>query len=100
MLPIRTILVATDFSPMAASMLPLRRGAARDYGARLIAVHVVSPPVAVYAETAVFMDEPDLASACDAIRELRVTGVPIEHRVLEGDPPPPSSRSLARRAPT
>jgi nucleotide-binding universal stress UspA family protein len=45
MLPIKTILHATDFSPAADHAYRLACGLARDYGARLILMHVrVNPP--------------------------------------------------------
>jgi nucleotide-binding universal stress UspA family protein len=86
MLPIKTILVATDFSPMSEHALRFGGALARDYGARLIAVHVVQPPVAVYAETAVFVEEPDFSSAQESLQALRVPGVDVEYRLMEGDP--------------
>jgi nucleotide-binding universal stress UspA family protein len=41
MLSIRTILYSTDFSPESTYAFPLACALARDYGARLIIVHVV-----------------------------------------------------------
>jgi nucleotide-binding universal stress UspA family protein len=86
MLPIKNILVATDFSPMSEHALRLGGALARDYGARLFAVHVVQPPVAVYAETAVFVEEPDFSSARESLHALRIPGVDVEYRLMEGDP--------------
>jgi len=86
MLPIKTILVATDFSPMSEHAFRFAGALARDYGARLIAVHVVHSPAAVYAETAVFVDEPDFSAAREALGALRLPGVDVEYRLMEGEP--------------
>jgi nucleotide-binding universal stress UspA family protein len=40
---IRSILYPTDFSPSAACALPIACALARDYGARLLVLHVVAP---------------------------------------------------------
>jgi nucleotide-binding universal stress UspA family protein len=45
MLPIRTILYPTDFSETAECAFPLACALARDYGARLIVLHVYPPPL-------------------------------------------------------
>ncbi len=45
MLPIRTILHPTDFSDNAANAYHLAAALARDYGARLIVIHVAPIPV-------------------------------------------------------
>jgi nucleotide-binding universal stress UspA family protein len=86
MLPIKTILVATDFSEMSEHAFRFAGALARDYHARLIAVHVVQPPVAVYAETAVFLEEPDQSAAREALRTMSFPGVDIEYRLMEGEP--------------
>ena len=86
MLPIKTILVATDFSPMSEHAFRFAGALARDYGARLIVVHVIQPPVAVYAETAVFLEEPDHSAAREALRNLHVPGVEVDYRLMEGEP--------------
>src|SRR5437868_14687027 len=86
MLPIKSILVATDFSPMSEHAFRFAGALARDYGARLILVHVIRPMMAVYAETAVMLDEPDHSAAPEAIDALDVPGIPMQRRLLEGDP--------------
>jgi nucleotide-binding universal stress UspA family protein len=83
MLPIKTILVATDFSPMSEHAVRFAGALARDYGARLVAVHVIR---AVYAETAVFLDDPDRSAAREALVALRVPGVEVDYRLIEGEP--------------
>ena len=89
MLPFRTILHATDFSEHSGFAFWLACALARDYGARVVVVHVVTPtPVAGYAE-GVFI--PDPQPSHDKLRELlqsvRPTDpkIPVEHRMVEGD---------------
>jgi len=86
MLPIKTILVATDFSSMSEHAFRFAGALARDYGARLITVHVIHPPTAVYAETAVFVEEPDPSGPREALNALRLPGIEIEYRLMEGEP--------------
>jgi nucleotide-binding universal stress UspA family protein len=47
MLPIHTVLHATDFSPASEPAFQLACSLARDYAARLILLHVVEAPVSV-----------------------------------------------------
>ena len=86
MLPIKTILVATDFSPMSDHAVRFAGALARDYEAQLVAVHVIQTPVAVYAETAVFVEGPDRSAARETLAALRVPGVEVEYRLMEGEP--------------
>jgi nucleotide-binding universal stress UspA family protein len=50
MLPIQTILHPTDFSGHSYYAFRLACSLARDYGARLIVLHVAEPPLAVACE--------------------------------------------------
>lgn len=50
MLPVRTILHATDFSEDSRYAFRIACAIARDYGARLIVIHVMTPSVTVYGE--------------------------------------------------
>jgi universal stress protein A len=50
MLPVHTILYATDFSPYSKYAFRMACAVARDYGARVIVLHVMTPPVVVYGE--------------------------------------------------
>jgi nucleotide-binding universal stress UspA family protein len=86
MLPIKTILVATDFSSMSEHAFQFAGALARDYGARLIALHAAQPLAAVYSETAVFVEEKDSSAAREALHALRVNGVDVEYRLVEGEP--------------
>jgi nucleotide-binding universal stress UspA family protein len=45
MLPIKTVLHPTDFSDASEHARQMAHGLARDYGARLILMHAVEPPV-------------------------------------------------------
>jgi nucleotide-binding universal stress UspA family protein len=89
MFPIRAILHPTDFSEAAQAAFRLAGALARDHGARLIALHVVPPPVTVAEMEMVFL-------APEGYRyELRAKlptlqpggpGVPMEYRLEAGDP--------------
>ena len=89
MLPIHTILHPTDFSKQSEFAFQLACSLARDYGAQLYVVHVVTPPVVVYGE-GVLPVEPAAYQA-----ELRETltrlhavepEVRVLHRLVEGQP--------------
>jgi nucleotide-binding universal stress UspA family protein len=88
MAPIHTILHPTDFSEQAAYALQLACSLARDYGARLVVLHVFRPPV-VYGEGLI---PPDLGSLKeeerDQLQRLQVpdVGVRAERRLADGDP--------------
>jgi nucleotide-binding universal stress UspA family protein len=58
MLAIRTILHPTDFSDRSTHAFHLACALARDYGARLVLLHVNQPPVAVYGEMGALPTEP------------------------------------------
>jgi nucleotide-binding universal stress UspA family protein len=87
MLAIKKILVATDFSPMSEHAFRFAAALARDYGAGLIAVHVVQPAVVVYTEAPIFL-EPDYPAAHTAMNRLQAAGITVDRRVLEGEPGP------------
>ena len=86
MLPIKTILAATDFSAMSMHALRFAGALARDYGARLIAVHVHYPLAAIYADAVVLDEEADQRAARAALNELCVPGVRVEPCLAEGEP--------------
>jgi nucleotide-binding universal stress UspA family protein len=89
MLPIHTILHPTDFSDRSTHALHLACALARDYGARLIILHVATTPTIAYGEGVV---PPDPETLFEAERELleRLTvpdpAVAVERRFEEGDP--------------
>lgn len=89
MLPIRTILHATDFSESSRPAFELACALARDYSAALVVTHVV-PPTQVYAPDGIaipFVAE-DAADAHAKLVRLRPSDgkLEIEYRLLEGDP--------------
>lgn len=88
MLPIHTILHPTDFSEHSRHAFQLACALARDYGARLIVLHVASPPTAIYdgGMMALPTDLDELRKTLEAMRpddpSLRV-----EHQLREGYAP-------------
>lgn len=89
MLPIRTILHPTDFSPRSQSAYWLTCALARDHGARIVLVHVLPPPIVVYGTGIVpAMPEDNRALQETKLKELETQTAPIsaEVRLVEGDP--------------
>src|SRR5262245_50876030 len=90
MLPIQTILNTTDFSVQSQYAFPLACALARDYGARLVVLHVVVPPLIVYGE-GLTPPEPEmvLADARERLNQLQIPhdSIRAERLVEEGDPP-------------
>jgi nucleotide-binding universal stress UspA family protein len=88
MLPIRTVLHPTDFSDYSDYAFRLACSLARDYGARLVVLHVATPPMVDYAEGVI---PPEPAGYKDQLRERLhqlQAGDPkvrVEHRLVEGD---------------
>jgi nucleotide-binding universal stress UspA family protein len=88
MLALRTILHPTDFSDYSAYAFRLACALARDYGARIVVLHVATPPVVVYGE-GVLPPEPE--GYKERLREQlhqvvsQDPKVPVEHRLVEGD---------------
>jgi nucleotide-binding universal stress UspA family protein len=91
MLPIRTILHPTDFSEHAGYAFRLACALARDYGAKLVVLHVAEPPVAVYGEGVIVpVYDPIHEELKVKLRKIRAPNpeeVEVEHRMVEGDPP-------------
>lgn len=94
MLPIRTILHPTDFSNHSDYALRVAGSIARDYGARLIVLHVLNeaePPAWLYDR---MVGSFPWTEDCDVVLEQRLRpiresapGLRVEHRVEEGIPP-------------
>lgn len=86
MLPIHTILHATDFSEQSGAAFRLACALANDYQAHLIVLHVVSPPVIVYGEGIVPPQAEDtLEFYRGKLHALEaINGVPIERVLVEG----------------
>jgi nucleotide-binding universal stress UspA family protein len=90
MLPIRTILVPTDFSERSDYAFRLACTVARDCDARLTVMHVVPLPMALYTG-GVMTPEPDRHEQEWAqLRRLQAADprVQIEYLLAEGDPGP------------
>jgi nucleotide-binding universal stress UspA family protein len=90
MLPIGTILHPTDFSERSAHAFQLACALARDYGARLVVLHVAMPPTIAYGEGILPPDSHLLSQeAKEQLDRLEVpqANVRAERRFEEGDPP-------------
>jgi nucleotide-binding universal stress UspA family protein len=90
MLPIKTILHPTDFSPSARYALWLASSLARDHGARLVVMHVAGPALAkLYGEVPVFQQleehERDLEERLHRLKPLHFK-LPVEYRMEKGVP--------------
>ncbi len=88
MLAIHTILYPTDFSEHSAHAFRLACSLARDYGARLVVLHVTAVPTIVYGEGVLPPDPQELRAAAE--RQLHRLEVPegnvrAERRLVEGD---------------
>lgn len=102
MLAIRTILHPTDFSPQSASAFELACALARDYGARLVVLHVLMPSAAPFGSPP---PDPSRSAEGQGIETGRFPWprpadphLSVEHRLAEGDPPEEVVR-LARALP-
>src|SRR5262245_10286795 len=88
MLAVRTILHPTDFSDQSAHALQFACALTRDYGARLVVLHVAAPPPLVYAEGVLPID-PEIMrrKATEQFNRLEIPGdnVLAERRVEQGD---------------
>jgi nucleotide-binding universal stress UspA family protein len=88
MLAVRTVLHPTDFSAHSQAAFRIACSLARDYGARLVVLHVAPPPVVV--TDAVLVAWPsveDRKPLLDKLGHLRPQdpNVAVEHRLAEGD---------------
>ncbi|MBI1831092.1 MAG: universal stress protein [Planctomycetes bacterium] len=89
MLPFKTIVFATDFSPASKVAFEVAGALARDYHARIIAVHVVEPVAVGFSEAGAYVGpEEDKGEAMKRLQAHRAPSprVTIEYRMLEGDP--------------
>ena len=86
---IRTILHPTDFSEYSRNAWHLACALARDYGARLVLLHVRDIPLGVYGEFgAAPPDVVDVDTLKDELARVEPTapGVTVERKLSEGDP--------------
>jgi nucleotide-binding universal stress UspA family protein len=88
MLAFKTILHATDFSESSNFAFGVACALARDYGARLIVLHVAPPLLGYYGEGAVIPAPQDYeASLMEDLEQVKPTDpwIHVEHRLVEGD---------------
>ena len=87
MLPIETILFPIDFSECSESAFQLASSVARDYGARLIVLHVYPPPMDHSEEVARRAPDSYEDSLWKNLRSLRVDDLKydIDYQLAEGD---------------
>jgi nucleotide-binding universal stress UspA family protein len=89
MLPFKTILFATDFSPTSDVAFGVAGALARDYRARLIVVHVIEPLHVGFNEFGSYVSpEEDRTRARDLLEAIEAPAprVALEQRLLDGDP--------------
>jgi nucleotide-binding universal stress UspA family protein len=90
MLPVRTVLHPTDFSEHSRYAFRLACALARDYGARLVVLHVGPPPGIVYGTGPVPVEgAPHQQELREKLAELQAPDpkVPVEHRLaVHADP--------------
>jgi nucleotide-binding universal stress UspA family protein len=89
MLPVHTILHPTDFSERSRHAFGLACSLARDYGARLVLLHVIPTPIIGFGE-GVIPPEPEEVEAegREQLARLQPPGANVraERRLIEGDP--------------
>jgi universal stress protein A len=87
MLSIKTILVPTDFSEHSETALHFAGALARDYGARIVLLHVIPIPIAPPIDGAIAAPP---VSTADELRErleaIDLPGVEVQRRLIEGRP--------------
>lgn len=89
MLPFKTILFPTDFSPASEVAFEFAGALARDYRARMIVMHVIEPVAMGFAEyTAYVGTEDDKAEATTRLEAIKAPSphVTLDRRLFEGDP--------------
>ena len=90
MQPIRTVLFATDFSKSAAYAFDLACTLARDHSAKLLVLHVATPPPVVLPEGIITdVNNPEyVAGLKKQLLNIRPVDarLSVEHRLEQGDP--------------
>lgn len=91
MLPVKTILHATDFSENSALAFRLACALAHDYGARLVILHASGPSLELYSQ-GICLPAPEamLESLQEQLLKLQPhdRSIVTEHRLEEGEPVP------------
>jgi nucleotide-binding universal stress UspA family protein len=88
MLPLGTVLHPTDFSENSEFAFRVACALARDYNARLILLHVMAPPMVIYAGGPVPAEMwPSIDEVQEKLHELEghAHRVRVESQVMEGD---------------
>jgi nucleotide-binding universal stress UspA family protein len=100
MFAIHNILIPTDFSPRSEYALSLACAVAKDHGANVTVMHVLPPPIAVFASGIV---PPEPEETRDEIKaKLRAItspapGIRLERLLAEGEPASEILRIAAER---
>jgi nucleotide-binding universal stress UspA family protein len=87
MTPVRTILHPTDFSPNSRPAFELACSLARDYGARLVLLHVLSPLTIASESGTVTVEPPDTGRAAgEELEALRadLPGLRVDRFLRDG----------------
>ncbi len=87
MLPIHTILHPTDFSDCSDGAFRLACALARDYGSRLVVLHVAELSTVVAGDGMLMIPYPiDSEPLREQLRQLKPDDpkIPVEHRLVEG----------------
>jgi len=99
MLAVKTVLCATDFSECSAFAFRLACALARDYGARLVVLHVVPTTMGGAYGEGIYLPVPEdyLNEMHDALNKLQPHDqrVVTEHRLEVGEPVPTILRIAA-----
>jgi nucleotide-binding universal stress UspA family protein len=89
MIPFKTILFATDFSPTSQKAFEVAAALAQDYKARIIVIHVLEPVTMGFSEFGAYVGpEEDRAQALELLQATKPASPSIttEYRLLDGDP--------------
>lgn len=89
MLPLGTVLHPTDFSENSEFAFRMACALARDYNARLVLLHVMAPPMVIYAGGPIPAEMwPSTDEVQEKLRKLEEQAhrVRVESQVMEGDP--------------
>jgi nucleotide-binding universal stress UspA family protein len=89
MLPLGTVLHPTDFSENSEFAFRVACALARDYNARLVLLHVIPPPMVIYAGGPVPAETwPSIDEVKGKLCQLQghAHKVRVETQILEGDP--------------
>ena len=100
MMPFKTILFATDFSPASNVAFGVASALARDYRARIVVLHVIEPVHGLCRFTAYVGPDEDRVSPWRIFApSMPRREITLEHRLLEGEPPEVIVATAAEPAP-